>query len=86
LQELKNDAHIDRPIALQELVFNGYPDAHQLLDIVRGLATPGLRTFVCFGLSSGDGAHHDEAMKAVRKAFPNLTTLDFPKPKSEHNH
>ncbi|KIM86011.1 hypothetical protein PILCRDRAFT_816557 [Piloderma croceum F 1598] len=79
-RELKNDRHINRPIALQELVFNGYPDPHQLLDIVRGLATPDLHTFVCFGLSRGDVADHDEAMKAVRKAFPNLTTLDFPKP------
>ena len=75
---MKNDAHINRPIALQELVFIGYPGLHQLLDIVDGLATPDLRTFVCFGLLRDDGADHDEAMKAIRKAFPNLTTLDFP--------
>jgi len=83
---LKNDAHINRPIALQELVFNGYPDLHRLLDIVDGLATPDLRTFVCFGLFSAHGADHgadhDEAMKAICKAFPNLTTLDFPKPEA----
>jgi hypothetical protein len=83
---LKNDAHINRPIALQELVFNGYPDLHQLLDIVDGLATPDLRTFVCFGLFRDDGADHDDAMKAIRKAFPNLTTLDFPEPESKHKH
>lgn len=86
MQELKNDAHVNPPIALQELVFDGYPDIRHLLDIVRGLATPYLHTFVCFGLFHDDVAQHDEAMKAIRKAFPNLTTLVFPKPKSKHNH
>jgi hypothetical protein len=80
---MKNYAPSDCPIVLRELVLNGYPDADELLDIVHGLATPHLHTFVCFGLFRGDEADHKEIMKALGKAFPNLTTLDFPKP---HSH
>ena len=69
---------------MRELVLNGYPDANELLDILHGLASPNLRTFVCFGLFSGDEAKYNEVVQALKKACPNLTTLDFPKPGHRH--
>jgi len=78
------NASIDQQFVLRELVLNGYPVRDELLDIVHGLASPHLRTFVCFGLFNGDENDHNEVVRAVRKGCPNLAALDFPKP--GHNH
>jgi hypothetical protein len=50
-----------------------------MLDILNALASHQLRTFVCFGLSSGNGADYNEVVQTIINACPNLTTLDFPK-------
>jgi hypothetical protein len=64
---------------LRELVLNGHPSRTELLDILHGLASPHLRTFVSFGLFRGGEAEYDELKCIIRKVFPNLTTLDFRK-------
>jgi len=68
---------LKQPLILRELVFNGYPSP--MLDILNALASHQLRTFVCFGLSSGNGADYNEVVQTIINACPNLTTLDFPK-------
>jgi len=77
-REMKNNAPSDRPLALRELVLNGYPQPSELLDIVHGLASPHLRTFVCFGLACDNKADYDEIIGVLGKAFPSLTALEFP--------
>jgi len=77
-QEMKN-APSKGTSALRELVFNGYPSHTELLDILYGLASPYLRTFVSFGLFRGGDADYNELMGIIRKVFPKLTTLDFRK-------
>ena len=79
LQELKDrDAPSDHPLLLRELVLTGYPRHNELLDIVYGLASPHLHTFVCFGLGYGDEVQYDDIVEIIGKVFPNLTTLIFP--------
>lgn len=76
----------DHSFALRELVLNGYPNFNELRDIVHALASPHLHTFVCFGLYFGDKNKdgYEEVVEALKKACPNLTTLDFPKPGHKH--
>ena len=65
--------------ALRELVFNGYPSHTEMLDILYGLASPHLLTFVSFGLFRGGDADYNELTGIIRKVFPTLTTLDVRK-------
>jgi hypothetical protein len=79
LQELKDrDAPSDHLLLLRELVLTGYPRHSELLDIVHGLASPHLHTFVCFGLGYGDEVQYKDIIEVIGKVFPNLTTLIFP--------
>ena len=75
---MRNAAPSDHPIRLRELVLSGYPQTSELLDIIHALASPRLRTFVCFGLTCSDMADYDQVIGVLRRASPNLTTLEFP--------
>jgi hypothetical protein len=75
---MRDAALSDRPIGLRELVLTGYPRPNEILDIIYGLASPRLRTFVCFGLACHDVADYDQIIGILRQASPNLTTLEFP--------
>jgi hypothetical protein len=65
------------PLPLRELVINSPIIARHLVDIVQGLATPSLRTFVCFGLFlfryPDDEGREDEMIALVKKSFPNVS-------------
>jgi hypothetical protein len=79
LKELKGrDALSEYALPLRELVLTGYPRHSKLLDIVHGLASPHLHTFVCFGLGYGDEHQYNDIVGVIGKVFPNLTTLTFP--------
>jgi hypothetical protein len=79
LQALKDrDAPSHYPLPLRELVLTGYPRPDDLLDIVHGLASPNLHTFVCFGLGYCDEVQYNDIIGVIGKVFPNLTTLEFP--------
>jgi len=62
---MKNKAPFVHPIALRKLVLNGYPYADELLDIVHGLASPLLHTFVCFWLAVGGVAAYDKVVEVL---------------------
>jgi hypothetical protein len=77
-QEMKN-APSKGTSVLHKLVPNGHLSHTELLDIVYGLVSPHLHTFVSFGLFRGGEVDYNELMGIIRKVFPNLTTLDFQK-------